>query len=295
MIWDELTRKAFEIACKAHAGQVDRGGVPYIFHPLHVADQMPNSTLGAVGLLHDVVEDTPVTFVDLLAAGIPEDVVAAVKLLTHTPDDGLSYLEYVARLKDDELAAPVKKADLRHNSSLSRLPHEPTAKDLGRQKRYRRALEILKDVPDYAQMQASNRMLTLNELRTIDRPVWVKCKLCLKGGAGWCIVHDIIPNMAILLSKEEPLHGKFAVNLADYSKLWEAYLYPPAESTDWLNCISSAGYGRWIRRTTNGINYYNVCSKCGYETVLDTQSKYCPNCGFPMDLGMPDLAGKEEC
>ena len=48
MIWDELTRKAFEIACKAHAGQVDRGGVPYIFHPLHVADQMPNSTLGAV-------------------------------------------------------------------------------------------------------------------------------------------------------------------------------------------------------------------------------------------------------
>ena len=72
----------------------------YIFHPLHVADQMPNSTLGAVGLLHDVVEDTPVTFVDLLAAGIPEDVVAAVKLLTHTPDDGLSYLEYVARLKD---------------------------------------------------------------------------------------------------------------------------------------------------------------------------------------------------
>ena len=80
MIWDELTRKAFEIACKAHAGQVDRGGVPYIFHPLHVADQMPNSTLGAVGLLHDVVEDTPVTFVDLLAAGIPEDVVAAGEL-----------------------------------------------------------------------------------------------------------------------------------------------------------------------------------------------------------------------
>lgn len=109
------------------------------------------------------------------------------------------------------------------------------------------------------------------------------------------VVDDIIPNMAILLSKEEPLHGKFAVNLADYSKLWEAYLYPPAESTDSLNGISSAGYGRWIRRTTNGINYYNVCSKCGYETVLDTQSKYCPNCGFPMDLGMPDLAGKEEC
>lgn len=287
MIWDELTRKAFEIACKAHAGQVDRGGVPYIFHPLHVADQMPNSTLGAVGLLHDVVEDTPVTFVDLLAAGIPEDVVAAVKLLTHTPDDGLSYLEYVARLKDDELAAPVKKADLRHNSSLSRLPHEPTEKDLGRQKRYRKALEILKDVPDYTQMQVFKGRSHSYGVRTTGQ---LQAPASLGG-----VVDDIIPNMAILLSKEEPLHGKFAVNLADYSKLWEAYLYPPAESTDSLNCISSAGYGRWIRRTTNGINYYNVCSKCGYETVLDTQSKYCPNCGFPMDLGMPDLAGKEEC
>ena len=259
----------------------------YIFHPLHVADQMPNSTLGAVGLLHDVVEDTPVTFVDLLAAGIPEDVVAAVKLLTHTPDDGLSYLEYVARLKDDELAAPVKKADLRHNSSLSRLPHEPTEKDLGRQKRYRKALEILKDVPDYTQMQVFKGRSHSYGVRTTGQ---LQAPASLGG-----VVDDIIPNMAILLSKEEPLHGKFAVNLADYSKLWEAYLYPPAESTDSLNCISSAGYGRWIRRTTNGINYYNVCSKCGYETVLDTQSKYCPNCGFPMDLGMPDLAGKEEC
>ena len=287
MIWDELTRKAFEIACKAHAGQVDRGGVPYIFHPLHVADQMPNSTLGAVGLLHDVVEDTPVTFVDLLAAGIPEDVVAAVKLLTHTQDDGLSYLEYVARLKDDELAAPVKKADLRHNSSLSRLPHEPTEKDLSRQKRYRKALEILKDVPDYTQMQVFKGRSHSYGVRTTGQ---LQAPASLGG-----VVDDIIPNMAILLSKEEPLHGKFAVNLADYSKLWEAYLYPPAESTDSLNGISSAGYGRWIRRTTNGINYYNVCSKCGYETVLDTQSKYCPNCGFPMDLGMPDLAGKEEC
>ena len=211
MIWDELTRKAFEIACKAHAGQVDRGGVPYIFHPLHVADQMPNSTLGAVGLLHDVVEDTPVTFVDLLAAGIPEDVVAAVKLLTHTPDDGLSYLEYVARLKDDELAAPVKKADLRHNSSLSRLPHEPTEKDLGRQKRYRKALEILKDVPDYTQMQVFKGRSHSYGVRTTGQ---LKAPASLGG-----VVDDIIPNMAILLSKEEPLHGKFAVNLADYSKL----------------------------------------------------------------------------
>ena len=238
MIWVELTRKAFEIACKAHAGQVDRGGVPYIFHPLHVADQMPNSTLGAVGLLHDVVEDTPVAFEDLLAAGIPENVVEAVKLLTHTPDDGLSYLEYVARLKDDELAAPVKKADLRHNSSLSRLPHEPTEQDFSRQKRYRKALEILKDVPDYTQLDGSNRMLTLNELRTIDRPVWVTCRLCLKGGAGWCIVHEILPNVAILLSKEEPMYGKFAANLADYGKMWGAYLYPPTESADPLSYTS---------------------------------------------------------
>lgn len=149
MIWTDLTRKAFWIACQAHAGQVDKAGVPYILHPLSVAENMPSEELAAVALLHDVIEDTYVTAEKLLADGIPDEIVRGVVLLTHTEGDGLTYFEYVERLKNDFLASPVKKADLRHNSLLSRLPDEPTEKDMKRLDKYRKALAILDNVPDY--------------------------------------------------------------------------------------------------------------------------------------------------
>lgn len=154
MYWDELTRKSFEIASKAHMGQVDKAGAPYILHPLAVAKDMPTSEMAAAALLHDVCEDTPVTFDDLREQGIPEIVVQAVRLLTHEP--GLSYMKYIERLKNDEIASAVKRADLRHNSSPSRNTAPPTKKDGERRRRYQKALGVLfaayesKGMPAYA-------------------------------------------------------------------------------------------------------------------------------------------------
>jgi hypothetical protein len=139
---DARIRAAFEIAKKVHAGQVDKGGVEYINHPLTVASNVgENISAIIVALLHDVVEDSAKTF-DELQREIPltADELQALKLLTH--DKNIPYLDYVKQIKTNELAAQVKAADLRHNSDLSRLKN-PVEKDLKRVEKYRLALEIL--------------------------------------------------------------------------------------------------------------------------------------------------------
>lgn len=141
---DARIRRAFEIARAAHAGQVDKGGVDYINHPQTVASSVGEDVSAIiVALLHDVAEDTAVTLDDLQAA-IPLTTAEfdALKLLTH--DDATPYLEYVAQIKTNALAAKVKAADLKHNSDLSRLQH-PQRKDLERVEKYRRALDILEE------------------------------------------------------------------------------------------------------------------------------------------------------
>lgn len=142
MVNSPLTSLALKIAEQAHAGQVDKSGVPYIQHPLHVAEEMPDELCCAAALLHDVVEDTDWTLEDLASAGIPSPVLEALSLLTHEP--GTPYLEYVARLKHHPIARQVKLADLRHNSDLSRLS-EVTERDLSRWKRYQKAIALLND------------------------------------------------------------------------------------------------------------------------------------------------------
>lgn len=130
------------IAEKAHAGQTDKAGRPYIGHPAHVAASVRGSKAKAVAWLHDVVEDTDTTFEDLAAAGIDEEVIAALRLLTH--DAAVPYLDYVAKLKGNELARTVKLADLAHNSDLSRLS-EVTDADRERLEKYRKAIAILSE------------------------------------------------------------------------------------------------------------------------------------------------------
>lgn len=111
---------AQSIAAAAHKGQVDKAGKPYIEHPAHVAASVQGDVAKAVAWLHDVVEDTPLTFADLRERGVAPEVIEALKLLTH--DESVPYLEYVRSLKPNPLARAVKLADLRHNSDLSRLP-----------------------------------------------------------------------------------------------------------------------------------------------------------------------------
>ena len=142
MIYTPLTQKAMLLAYDAHHGQLDKGGVPYIFHPIHLAEQMPDELTTIVALLHDVVEDTDLTLDDL-AHDFPPAIINALALLTHQPDT--SYDDYIRALRDDPIAATVKRSDLLHNSDESRLalcPISDAEKNRLRQK-YQKALTLL--------------------------------------------------------------------------------------------------------------------------------------------------------
>lgn len=140
MIYTHLTNEAMKIAYAAHHGQVDKGGIPYIFHPYHLAEQMKDEYTTCVALLHDVVEDTDVTLEEL-AKTFPKEVIDAIAIMTHGKDE--PYLEYVARVKTNPIATAVKLADLRHNSDESRLENADEATLAYFREKYRKAFEIL--------------------------------------------------------------------------------------------------------------------------------------------------------
>ena len=140
MIYTPLTKKAMLFAYRAHLNQYDKSGMPYIFHPFHLAETMPDEITAATALLHDVVEDTPVSFSDLEQEGFPEEVIDALRLLTRQDDQ--DYFEYVTHIKNSPIARAVKIADLKHNSDLSRLDRVDE-KAVKRLKKYQKSLEIL--------------------------------------------------------------------------------------------------------------------------------------------------------
>lgn len=119
MIYTAMTKKALKICFNAHINQVDKTGIPYVFHPFHLAEQMDDEDSVCVALLHDVVEDTEITFEDLINEGFNENVINTLKLLTHVDDT--PYMEYVKEIKTNPIAKKVKLADLKHNSDLTRL------------------------------------------------------------------------------------------------------------------------------------------------------------------------------
>lgn len=140
MINTPLTRQAMCICYYSHQDQMDKNGVPYVFHPAHVAESMTDEYSTCVALLHDVLEDTACTEADLRKYGMPEEVIEACKLMTRDPE--IPYLDYVRNLADNPICAAVKLADLRHNSDLTRLD-KVTERDLKRVEKYRKAMEIL--------------------------------------------------------------------------------------------------------------------------------------------------------
>ena len=111
-----------KIATEAHKGQVDKVGVPYINHPLTVASLVDTEEEKIVALLHDTIEDTNITEQDLIDYGFPNEIVEAVKLLTHNKN--VPYMDYVAKIKDNELARKVKIADLTPVSYTHLRAHE---------------------------------------------------------------------------------------------------------------------------------------------------------------------------
>lgn len=119
MIYTKMTKKALRLSFNAHKDQVDKSGMPYVYHPFHLAEQMDSEETVTVALLHDVVEDTDYTMEDMIAMGFPKSVTDALALMTH--DRAVPYMDYVAKIKANPIATAVKLADLRHNSDTSRL------------------------------------------------------------------------------------------------------------------------------------------------------------------------------
>lgn len=139
MIYTPMTQKAMRIAYHYHHGQLDKSDIPYIFHPIHLAEQMIDELTTTVALLHDLVEDTACTLADLRRHGFPEEVVEAVSLLTH--DEAEPYLDYVGRIRGNAIATAVKLADLAHNSDTTRLEYGDIKE--ARLAKYREAERIL--------------------------------------------------------------------------------------------------------------------------------------------------------
>ena len=142
MINTKLTRLASKIAYKAHEGQTDKAGVPYIFHPIHIAEQMDSEESCIVALLHDVIEDSDITL-EILSKYFNDDIITALRVLTKKEND--DYVMYIKRVKTNKLATKVKIKDLEHNRDLTRLD-EVTDKDRKRSMKYWEAIRYLEDI-----------------------------------------------------------------------------------------------------------------------------------------------------
>ena len=134
------SEKAYEIAKRAHLGQVDKAGEDYIKHPQKVASFVETDEEKAVAYLHDVIEDTELTLEDLHEYEFSKEVIEAVDIITKKK--GEDYQSYLNSVKKNKLARAVKLADLRHNSDLTRLT-KVTEKDIERKEKYQRAIDFL--------------------------------------------------------------------------------------------------------------------------------------------------------
>jgi len=129
--------EAIGLAAKLHLGQRDLGGQPYILHPLTLMMQLTTLEAKIVAVLHDVVEDTPMTLNGLLTYGFPSSIVEAVDAITHRKRE--PYGDYIKRVKDNPIATEVKLKDIEHNSQLSRLPEALDEQDVKRLVKYQKA------------------------------------------------------------------------------------------------------------------------------------------------------------
>lgn len=143
-----------QLATAAHEGQKDKAGKDYILHPLRVMSRMKGELSQMTAILHDVIEDTNITYDDLRKLGIGEEIIAAIELLTHPVDYKGSTEEYFANIEtiaksNNQIAIDVKFSDLIDNSDITRVEN-PTEKDFNRVKKYQKAMAMLEPfVGDY--------------------------------------------------------------------------------------------------------------------------------------------------
>ena len=142
MIYTADTKKAMKLCFEAHKDQTDKSALPYVYHPIHLAEQMEDEDTTIVALLHDVVEDTHYTLEDLKNMGFSRAVTDAIRLMTH--EEGVPYMDYVAKIKENPIARAVKLADLKHNSDLTRLD-TVDEKAIKRKEKYAQAIALLQE------------------------------------------------------------------------------------------------------------------------------------------------------
>ena len=138
---NQLLSKAINLAMQAHAGQVDKAGMPYIGHVMRVMQAGKTIDEKIVGVLHDVVEDTTWTFDALLAEGFPVHIVDALRCVTKLSDDE-PYESFINRVKTNPLAVAVKINDLTDNMDIRRL-QTLTDADVQRLRKYLKAYQSL--------------------------------------------------------------------------------------------------------------------------------------------------------
>ena len=226
MLYTELTKKALAICFDAHRDQRDQSGLPYVFHPFHVAEQLETEEEICTALLHDVLEDSFYTVEDLRRAGFPESVLEAVSLMTH--DEREPYLDYVRRIRKNPIARRVKLADLTHNCDLDRL-NAVTAKDRERIEKYRQAMKILEAKQEkkqkltcceqYALSEDGN--ITLNVIMDEDRN---PCCYYVVGNGELLI--SLTPEQAEKIRRQVAPDRSIQEALAIYGALnhWNSYL-----------------------------------------------------------------------
>ena len=138
----KLIETSLQIALRAYAGKTDKAGREYILHPLRVMAKMNTDLERSAALLHDVIEDSDITPAQLLAEGIPAEVVEAIQYLSK--NEGEDYQDFVARAKRNKIAARVKIADIEDNIDVLRLSSLDEW-DLARIKKYHTAWRFLQE------------------------------------------------------------------------------------------------------------------------------------------------------
>ena len=154
-----MLNKAIAIAAKAHDGQVDKGGKPYILHPLRVMMNCESEAAKICAVLHDVIEDTIITLEDLTSHGFAQEIIDALDCLTKRK--GESYDDFISRILPNELACHVKLADLTDNMDLTRIQN-PTAEDEARIQKYKLAADRILDALPYADAIHNCRLIEIN-------------------------------------------------------------------------------------------------------------------------------------
>lgn len=193
MLYTPMTKAAMKLCFEAHRNQVDKSGLPYVFHPILVAEQMITEEEVCVALLHDVMEDADFAAEDIRAAGMSERVIEALILMTHDPSVG--YMDYVAALSVNPLARKVKMADLCHNMDTSRLD-SMTEADWKRRDKYARAYALLEKAE--AEEDARTRGREIDRRRSVlDVKRWLE-RLLDRG---------VDPETKVVIDRERGVNG----------------------------------------------------------------------------------------